>query len=63
MAAAGVCLTDHTLVLHPFDKLAGAGGTLNGRLLLMDARIPEWRSVRVNRDPACKVCSPGFPSR
>ncbi len=27
MAAAGVCLTDHTLVLHPFDQLAGAGGT------------------------------------
>ncbi|MGQ0512073.1 MAG: HesA/MoeB/ThiF family protein [Betaproteobacteria bacterium] len=37
--------------------LAAAGGTLNGRLLLMDARIPEWRTVRVNRDPACKVCS------
>ena len=37
--------------------LAGAGGTLNGRLLLLDARVPEWRSVRVNRDPACRVCA------
>lgn len=49
--------------LEAVKLLAGAGGTLNGRLLLMDARIPEWRSVRVNRDPACKVCGPGFPSR
>jgi molybdopterin-synthase adenylyltransferase len=36
--------------------LAAAGGTLNGRLLLMDARIPEWRTVRVKKDPACAVC-------
>lgn len=43
--------------------LAAAGGTLNGRLLLVDARIPEWRSVRVNRDPACTVCGPVPASR
>lgn len=36
--------------------LARAGNTLNGRLLLLDARVPEWRTVRVNKDPACKVC-------
>ena len=36
--------------------LARAGGTLAGRLLLMDARIPEWRTVRVGKDPACRVC-------
>ena len=37
--------------------LIGAGGTLNGRLLLLDAKQSEWRTVRVKKDPACKVCS------
>ena len=36
--------------------LAQAGSSLNGQLLLVDARIPEWRSVRVKKDPACPVC-------
>jgi len=48
--------------MEALKLLAGAGGTLNGRLLLMDARIPEWRTVRVNKDPACAVCGAGFPS-
>ncbi len=42
--------------MEALKLLAGAGGTLDGRLLLMDARIPEWRTVRVTKDPACKVC-------
>jgi len=37
--------------------LAGAGETLNGRLLLLDAKQSEWRSVRVRKDPACAVCA------
>lgn len=37
--------------------LAGAGVTLNGRLLLLDAKQSEWRTVRVKRDPDCAVCS------
>jgi adenylyltransferase/sulfurtransferase len=37
--------------------LAGAGETLNGRLLLLDAKRSEWRTVRVPKDPACPVCS------
>jgi len=37
--------------------LAGAGETLNGRLLLLDAKQSEWRSVRVKKDPACAVCA------
>ncbi len=37
--------------------LCGAGETLNGRLLLLDSLRMEWRSVRLSRDPACKVCS------
>ena len=37
--------------------LIGAGETLNGRLLLLDAKQSEWRTVRVKRDPDCAVCS------
>ena len=37
--------------------LAGAGTTLNGRLLLLDALGMEWRSMRLARDPTCEVCS------
>jgi adenylyltransferase/sulfurtransferase len=36
--------------------LAEAGQTLNGRLLLLDAKKSEWRTVRIKRDPACAVC-------
>jgi molybdopterin-synthase adenylyltransferase len=34
----------------------GAGETLNGRLLLLDAKQSDWRTVRVKKDPACAVC-------
>jgi len=37
--------------------LIGAGETLNGRLLLLDAKLSEWRTVRVKRDPGCAACS------
>jgi molybdopterin/thiamine biosynthesis adenylyltransferase len=37
--------------------LTEAGETLNGRLLLLDAKQSEWRTVRVRRDPACAICS------
>ena len=37
--------------------LAGTGESLNGRLLLFDCLSMEWRSVRLSKDPACKVCS------
>ena len=36
--------------------LAGIGESLAGRLQMLDAKAAEWRSVRVKRDPACKVC-------
>jgi molybdopterin-synthase adenylyltransferase len=39
--------------------LIGAGETLNGRLLLLDAKQPgDWRTLRVKKDPACGVCAP-----
>ena len=36
--------------------VAGAGESLSGRLVMFDAKTADWRSVRVRRDPACKVC-------
>ena len=36
--------------------LAQAGQSLGGRLLLLDGKLSEWRTVRVKRDPACAVC-------
>lgn len=37
--------------------ITGAGTTLNGKLLLLDAKQSEWRNIRVKKDPACPVCA------
>jgi adenylyltransferase/sulfurtransferase len=37
--------------------IAGAGTTLAGRLMLLDALSMEWRSMRLQRDPACPICA------
>jgi len=37
--------------------LADTGESLSGRLLLLDCLSMEWRSVRLYKDPACKVCA------
>jgi molybdopterin/thiamine biosynthesis adenylyltransferase len=37
--------------------LAGAGETLKGRLLILDALAMQWRTVRLAKDPACTVCA------
>jgi molybdopterin/thiamine biosynthesis adenylyltransferase len=39
--------------------LAGAGESLAGRLLLIDALTMQIRSVRLQKDPACAVCGAG----
>lgn len=36
--------------------LALDGGTLIGRLLLVDGRAMRWRDIRLPRDPNCPVC-------
>jgi adenylyltransferase/sulfurtransferase len=36
--------------------LAGAGETPRGQLTLLDAKASGLRSVRVQKDPACRVC-------
>lgn len=45
-----------TQAAEALKLLAGAGEPLCGRLLLLDALAMEWRSIRLKRDPACKVC-------
>lgn len=36
--------------------LMGVGKSLQGRLLLLDVLAMEWRSIKLSRDAACKVC-------
>ena len=36
--------------------LSGAGPSLAGRLLMLDARRMEWNEMRVPRQPGCPVC-------
>ncbi len=36
--------------------LSGAGPSLAGRLLMLDARRMEWTELRVPRQPQCPVC-------
>ena len=37
--------------------LTGCGATLNGRFLMLDGLSMEWRSLKLNKDPECTVCS------
>jgi adenylyltransferase/sulfurtransferase len=36
--------------------IANMGQTLNNRVLLLDAMTMEWRTLKLNKDPACPVC-------
>jgi molybdopterin/thiamine biosynthesis adenylyltransferase len=45
-----------TQAAEAMKLLMGIGESLQGRLLLLDALSMEWRSIRLSRDPACKVC-------
>lgn len=36
--------------------ITGAGETLSGRLLLLDALAMQVRTIRLQKDPACAVC-------
>jgi len=46
-----------TQAAEAMKLLLGLGDSLQGRLLLLDAQAMEWRSIKLNRDPSCKVCS------
>jgi len=41
--------------------LLNIGKTLNGRLMLLDGLTMEWRSIKLNKDPECAVCSINNP--
>ena len=43
--------------MEAIKLLAEVGDSLNGRLMMFDAKDADWRCVRVNKDPACSVCS------
>jgi adenylyltransferase/sulfurtransferase len=45
-----------TQAAEALKLIAGAGSSLAGRLLLLDALTMEWRELKVPRDPACAVC-------
>ena len=42
--------------MEAIKLLADVGESLSGRLLMVDAKNGDWRSVRVKKDPGCKVC-------
>jgi adenylyltransferase/sulfurtransferase len=42
--------------MEAIKLIVGAGESLSGRLLLIDAKSAEWRTVKVSKDPACRVC-------
>jgi molybdopterin/thiamine biosynthesis adenylyltransferase len=46
-----------TQAAEALKLIAGAGESLAGRLLLLDALAMRWREMRVPRDAACPVCS------
>jgi len=43
--------------MEAIKLIAEVGESLSGRLQIFDAKIAEWRSVKVSKDPACTVCS------
>ena len=45
-----------TQAAEALKLIAGAGTSLAGRLLLLDALAMHWREMRVPRDLACPVC-------
>ena len=36
--------------------ITGAGETLVGRLLVLDALVMDWRTLKLPKDPGCPVC-------
>lgn len=48
-----------TQAAEALKLLMGVGQSLDGRLLMLDALSMQWRTVRLKRDPGCKVCASG----
>jgi adenylyltransferase/sulfurtransferase len=45
--------------MEAIKLLTGIGASLNGTLMVLDAKSVEWRSVKVTKDPGCSVCRRG----
>lgn len=45
--------------LETIKLIIGISTTLTGRLLLLDGKTMEWRSLKLTKDPHCPVCSTG----
>ncbi len=45
-----------TQAAEALKLLSGAGKSLQGRLLMLDARTMEWSRIGVARNPECPVC-------
>jgi len=43
--------------LETIKVLSDTGTDLGGRLMILDGRAMEWRTLKLKRDPACPVCS------
>jgi adenylyltransferase/sulfurtransferase len=37
--------------------ILGVGQTLSGRLMVLDALGTKWRTMKLRKDPNCRVCS------
>ena len=48
-----------TQAAEALKLIIGCGTSLNGRVLLLNSLDMTWRSVRLQRDPACAVCASG----
>lgn len=46
-----------TQAMEAIKLLTGIGEPLAGRLMIIDAKSAEWRTVKVAKDPCCPVCS------
>ncbi|WP_415902721.1 HesA/MoeB/ThiF family protein [Neptuniibacter sp. QD29_5] len=42
--------------LEALKVLASVGESLAGRLLLLDAKTMDWRTLKLRKDPECSVC-------
>jgi molybdopterin-synthase adenylyltransferase len=43
--------------MEAIKLVTGVGQPLAGRLMIIDAKTSEWRTVKVSKDPSCAVCS------
>lgn len=46
-----------TQAMEAIKLLTGIGEPLAGRLMIIDAKSADWRTVKVAKDPACRVCA------